>query len=142
MKPKDKISDRLRRGDFVFSRPGDPAKVKTFGERYPNIAELEMTIQEFGDLSKRFYPIRLGLEDRTQAIDCTNPNCNGGGFLFSADGLWKAVQEHQTTFKELHGCHGVTRQRPRVVRCTHGFEVTGTIRYKDTNEKPPEGGSP
>lgn len=135
-KPKEKISDHLAAGRFPFVPPIPREQAKTLADMFPSITDLEITVQEEGDPIEKFRPLYLGLQDNLQPIDCSDPRCKGGGFLFFGEALRKAVAEGKTDFFEGHRCRGVTRQRPRVVQCSHRFIVTGKFRYKEPHEKP------
>jgi hypothetical protein len=133
-KPKEKISDQLAGGRFVFLEPKSRSEVPTFGDMFPAVADLDIVIEENGDPTERFSPRYMTLANTTEPVDCSDPKCKGGGFLFMANGLRNAIADRKAEFHEALRCRGLTRQRPRPIQCTHRFTVAGKIRYREQAE--------
>ena len=49
MKPIDKLSQSIDRGDFVFQRPPRPGEEKTFEEIFPTMQDINILVEETGD---------------------------------------------------------------------------------------------
>lgn len=63
-KPKEKISDQLAGGRFVFLEPKSRSEVPTFGDMFPAVADLDIVIEENGSLPS-WQDVQLSLVVRT-----------------------------------------------------------------------------
>lgn len=128
---KEKLSDKVARGDFVFRRPARAGETpRTFADIYPQLASLDITVREVdGSRASRVVDHLSVSSTPGQVIDCRNPSCKGGGLFLDSD-IDKAIRQALPTIDVSVKCRGVTRQRPRLVSCEHTFKIAGTMSYK------------
>ena len=92
---------------------------------YPEIADINGTVQEVGHVATDKDPINFSMNAR-EYYECSNPSCLGGHF---------SISEHirgMVDRREIHGefkkmCRG--GEPPRA--CWNMFKLTVDIKYKD-----------
>lgn len=132
MKPRDKLSNAIARGDFVFQRPPRPGEEKTFEEIFPTVQDIDIHVEETGrDLrrprddyfSNRFVP---------HVVDCTNPRCVKGGVILGLI-IHEVIRENKTSFQDTKNCRGFEgspKGRRHHGDCDHKFKIEVTVTYK------------
>jgi len=125
---RPKLSDRVQRGDFVFSRP---ARDQTFTDVFPTVASLKVHVVEHTS-DGRERPYYYTDTSFSAAVDCSNPKCYGGGAWLQYD-VHDMVRERRTDGVFHHACKGYEgspKGHRRHGPCHHHFDVTVHIEYK------------
>lgn len=126
---RQKASDVFRETEFVFG------KKASFDEAFPEIEDLTVEVEEFGEGTTKWNRERVYRKQRFpgEYIDCHNPLCYNGGFSIG-EILREMVANRQTelyTSKLCQGNEGSPKGRRIHKKCMNGFHVKVSIKYKE-----------
>ena len=132
MKPMDKLSQSMDRGDFVFQRPPRPGEEKTFEEIFPTVQDINILVEETGDDLPRPHPERFSKHFVPHVVDCSDPRCVKGG-VFLGLIVHDVIRDRRTSFQDAKPCRGF-RGSPKGRRyhgaCDHQFKIEISVTYK------------
>lgn len=124
MPDKEKLSDIYNRTTPILGR-----KVGTFGEAYPTIAKLELTVSEDKGMGGVCNETRMSERSFQPIVNCSNPLCYGGGVNVGRV-LHDIAGKKQAQVDSVEMCQGREGTKTKKSRtCLHRFHVVGEITY-------------
>lgn len=106
---------------------------KTFSIAFPDIADLDLTLEESGKAGiSQFHTRKFSHASVTRTIKCSNPDCHKGGFDV-ASVVWQMVSNQSTNVTESIKCKGL-EGHPQSKRkrnpCLNEFKYSIELKYK------------
>lgn len=117
-------------------QPFFATRVDTFEEAYPTVEKVQVEVTETQGFRGTSWTQKLNERSFTDAIDCTNPLCYGGGISIGSI-LHNMVRDGQTSLEETKSCRGYEgspKGRRRYDRCAHSFRVMMQVEYRKGGE--------